>query len=128
MPKYSLNMVLLLLWKNLQRGISAENSVTEFVSKGIFVFPEVSKATVKYWLKFCNDHSYRFSIENSKPYITNNERLFFLSALIRAYPEWTVSHFMDALKVSRQSIYNYLEILEYDFCPVKSMWCKRMSQ
>ncbi|KAI4481204.1 hypothetical protein M0804_009830 [Polistes exclamans] len=102
-----------LLSKNYQRGISAENSVTELISNGSFEFPGASKAAVKYWFDFFNDHPNRFSNEYSKSSVTCKDRLDFLSALLRDNPDWTITHFMDALKVCRRTVRRYMKRLEF---------------
>ncbi|KAI4481166.1 hypothetical protein M0804_009792 [Polistes exclamans] len=105
--------VLRLLWKNHQRGISVENSATEFLSKDYFVYPDVCLAVINYWFRFFNEHP---TIEYPETFVTYEERLAFLFVLLRDNSTWTTLYYMDALKVSRGTIYNYMARLDFYHC------------
>ncbi|KAI4481165.1 hypothetical protein M0804_009791 [Polistes exclamans] len=112
-----LSEVLRLLWKNFQKGISIENSATEFLSKDYFEYPDVCFALIDYWYTFFYWRPSRFSNEFALNFITLEERLFFLSTLLRDHTTWTTPYYMDALKVSRGTIFNYMARLDHIHCP-----------
>ncbi|KAI4476289.1 hypothetical protein M0804_013705 [Polistes exclamans] len=117
--------VLQRLWRNFKRGISIRNTVEEFLSLGYFKFPNVCFEAVEFWFKLFIQ--YEFFYPNIYPLntVTFDERMQFLSELVAKNPSWTTAHFEDALKVTSQTIYNYMEQLGYIY--TRGGWSKPLS-
>lgn len=100
------------LWILFKSGKDVHNSACFLMSKQYFRFPDVASATVAYWFeRFNSNLSFFNDCLGIISFISLNLRLEFLSALKNVYPSWTIEHYMDALKLSRQTMEWYIRTL-----------------
>ncbi|KAI4480003.1 hypothetical protein M0802_014181 [Mischocyttarus mexicanus] len=104
-------MLLRLLWHFYINETSVDKAAQWCLVKRVFRHPEVCFVTTHYWYQrfstnFCYPQCFR-TIDIYKPYI----QIEVLTALKSLYPHWNIFCFMDAIKVSKDTIKWYFHNL-----------------
>ncbi|KAI4478653.1 hypothetical protein M0804_011681 [Polistes exclamans] len=113
MAESKLVAIVEVMLKYHQQGIDVESTAANLLKNGYYVYPKVCVASVNYWFHFFNEHPYRFSCEYPHICVTPQERLVFLSVLIKINRKWQWKHFADALKVDITTVQSDMNGLGY---------------
>ncbi|KAI4480486.1 hypothetical protein M0802_014177 [Mischocyttarus mexicanus] len=103
--------LLRLLWNFYINDASVVKVAQWCLSKRLFRYPEVCFITIQYWfVRFSTDFCYPQFVRKINiimPYL----RMECLMTLNSLYPSWDIYHYMDALKLPKDTVKWYLHNL-----------------
>ncbi|KAI4481060.1 hypothetical protein M0804_009686 [Polistes exclamans] len=117
MADFRLSPIMKVLVKNHKKGTSAIDTAVVLLLNKHYRYLEVCAASINYWFRFFTEHPNRFSTESIEFYVSLEERLAFVSVLLKTNPFWTINHFTDALKVCEATVHNYISRCGFDYGP-----------
>ncbi|KAI4473578.1 hypothetical protein M0802_016043 [Mischocyttarus mexicanus] len=99
------------LWYFYSNGTSVHNAAQLFMSKRYFQFSDVCFATIQYWFqRFATNFCYPECIRIIN-IINVGLRMECLLKLQPVHPSWTIYHYMDALKLPKNTAEWFLRTL-----------------